>query len=60
MTAVNASGTAGTTDIIHEKRFGMHIQIEVDVPLQLQKQNQTWYGGVVDVSIEPNSTFGID
>jgi mono/diheme cytochrome c family protein len=51
-TAVNASGPAGTvTDIIHEQRFGVHNQIEVDVPLQFQERNQTWYGGVGDVSI---------
>jgi len=51
-TAVNASGIAGTTtDIIHEQRFGMHNQIEVDVPVQFQEQNQTWYGGVGDVSL---------
>ena len=51
-TAVNASGAAGsTTDIIHEQRFGVHNQIEVDVPLQFQEQNQTWYGGVGDVSL---------
>jgi hypothetical protein len=51
-TAVNASGVAGSTsDIIHEQRFGVHNQIEVDVPLQFQQQNQTWYGGVGDVSI---------
>jgi len=51
-TAVNASGAAGsTTDIIHEQRFGMHNQLEVDVPLQFQEHNQTWYGGVGDVSL---------
>ena len=51
-TAVNASGAAGsTTDIIHEQRFGVHSQLEVDVPLQFQEHNQTWYGGVGDVSL---------
>src|SRR5215475_13311860 len=51
-TAVNASGAAGTTtDIIHEQRFGVHNQIEVDVPIQFQKENETWYGGVGDVSL---------
>src|SRR5947209_9553717 len=33
--AVNARGAPGvTTDIIHEQRFGVHNQIEVDVPVQ--------------------------
>lgn len=51
-TAVNANGAAGvTTDIIHEQRFGVHNQIEVDVPLQFQNQNQTWYGGVGDTTL---------
>jgi len=51
-TAVNASGAAGSaTDIIHEQRFGMHNQIEVEVPIQFQKENETWYGGVGDVSL---------
>jgi cbb3-type cytochrome c oxidase subunit III len=51
-TAVNASGAPGvTTDIIHEQRFGVHNQIEVDVPFELQKQNQTWYGGVGDATL---------
>ncbi|HWC16368.1 MAG TPA: cytochrome c [Terriglobales bacterium] len=51
-TAVNARGAPGfTTDIIHEQRFGVHNQIEVDVPLQFQNQNHTWYGGVGDTSL---------
>jgi len=51
-TAVNAHGAAGgTTNIIHEQRFGVHNQIEVDVPVQFQNQNQTWYGGVGDVTM---------
>lgn len=51
-TAVNAQGSPGvTTDIIHEQRFGVHNQIEVDVPFEFQKQNQTWYGGVGDASL---------
>jgi hypothetical protein len=40
-----------TTDIIHEQRFGVHNQIEVDLPLQFQNQNQTWYGGVGDATL---------
>lgn len=51
-TAVNTNGNpGGTTDIIHEQRFGVHNQIEVDVPIQFQNQNQTWYGGVGDTTI---------
>ncbi|MEO8726503.1 MAG: cytochrome c, partial [Acidobacteriaceae bacterium] len=53
-TAVNAQGAPGfVTDIIHEERFGVHNQIEVDVPVNAQDQNHTWYGGVGD------TTFGI-
>jgi len=51
-TTVNARGRPGfTTDIIHEQRFGVHNQIEVDVPLQFQNQHHTWYGGVGDTSL---------
>jgi len=51
-TALNANGAPGvTTDIIHEQRFGVHNQIEVDVPLQFQNQNGTWYGGVGDATL---------
>ncbi|MBO0726199.1 MAG: cytochrome c, partial [Blastocatellia bacterium] len=50
--AVNARGAPGvTTDVIHEQRFGMHNQIEVDVPLQFQDQAHTWYGGVGDITL---------
>lgn len=53
-TAVNAHGAPGfATDIIHEQRFGMRNQIEVDVPIIAQDQSHTWYGGVGDV------TFGL-
>lgn len=53
-TAVNARGAPGfATDIIHEQRFGMRNQIEVDVPIIAQDQSHTWYGGVGDV------TFGL-
>lgn len=37
--------------IIHEQRFGMKNQLEVDVPLALQKEDRTWYGGVGDVTL---------
>lgn len=51
-TAVNASGAPGfVTDIIHEQRFGVHNQIEIDVPVNAQDQNHTWYGGVGDATI---------
>ncbi len=51
-TAVNAHGTPGvTTDIIHEQRFGVHNQIEVDVPIEFQKPDRTWYGGVGDTTL---------
>ena len=51
-TALNVSGAPGfTTDIIHEQRFGMRNQLEVDVPLQFQDQTHTWYGGVGDTTI---------
>jgi mono/diheme cytochrome c family protein len=51
-TAVNTTGAAGgTTDVIHEQRFGVHNQIEVDVPFQYQNQNQTWRGGVGDATL---------
>jgi mono/diheme cytochrome c family protein len=51
-TAVNARGAPGvTTDIIHEQRFGMRNQIEVDVPLQFQDRTHTWYGGVGDTTL---------
>ena len=53
-TALNAGGAPGfITDIIHEQRFGIRDQIEVDVPIHAQDLNHTWYGGVGD------TTFGI-
>jgi mono/diheme cytochrome c family protein len=52
--ATKVRGSPGvTTHIIHEQRFGMNNQIEVDVPLTFQDQNHTWYGGVGD------TTFGV-
>jgi mono/diheme cytochrome c family protein len=51
-TAVNTRGAPGnTTDIIHEQRFGVHNQIEVDVPIQFANQSHTWYGGVGDATL---------
>jgi hypothetical protein len=53
-TAINANGGPGVTShMIHEQRFGMNNQIEVDVPVTFQDQNHTWYGGVGD------TTFGV-
>jgi mono/diheme cytochrome c family protein len=51
-TAVNVQGTPGNgTHIIHEQRFGMKNQIEVDVPINFQDQNHTWYGGIGDTTL---------
>jgi len=50
--AVNARGAPGAViDIIHEQRFGVKNQIEIDVPLNFQDQNHTWYGGVGDTTL---------
>jgi hypothetical protein len=52
-TSVNASGAPGVvTHMIHEQRFGIRNQIEVDVPITFEDQAHTWYGGVGD------TTFG--
>ncbi len=49
--AINAHGAPGvTTHIIHEQRFGMKNQIEIDVPITFQDQNHIRQGGVGDVS----------
>lgn len=51
-TAVNAQGAPGvTTHIIHEQRFGVKNQIEVDVPINVQDQNHVWYGGIGDITL---------
>src|ERR1700732_345593 len=51
-TAFNAQGAPrGTTHVIHEQRFGMKNQIEVDVPINFQDLNHTWYGGVGDTTL---------
>ena len=51
-TAVNTRGPGGvTTDIVHEQRFGVNNQLEVDVPLTFQQPARAWYGGVGDVTI---------
>src|SRR5258708_3836523 len=51
-TAVNAQGVPGNqSHIIHEQRFGVKNQIEVDVPINFQDQNHVWYGGVGDTTL---------
>jgi len=51
-TSFNAQGApGGTTHIIHEQRFGMKNQIEVDVPINYQDLSHTWYGGVGDTTL---------
>jgi hypothetical protein len=51
-TSVNVTGAPGNeTHIIHEQRFGVNNQIELDVPVQFQDQNRTWYGGVGDATL---------
>jgi mono/diheme cytochrome c family protein len=51
-TQQNAQGVpGGVTHIIHEQRFGMNNQIEVDVPINYQDINHTWFGGVGDTTL---------
>jgi mono/diheme cytochrome c family protein len=51
-TAVNAQAAPGVTShIIHEQRFGVKNQIEVDVPINVQDQNHVWYGGIGDITL---------
>jgi mono/diheme cytochrome c family protein len=51
-TGFNATGApGGTTHVIHEQRFGIRNQIEVDVPINFQDLNHTWYGGVGDTTL---------
>jgi len=40
-----------SSHIIHEQRFGMHNQLEVDVPFLFQDEKHTWYGGVGDATL---------
>ena len=50
-TAVNAQGAPGVeTHYIHEQRFGVKNQIEIDVPINFSDQDHVWYGGVGDVT----------
>lgn len=51
-TSVNVQGTPGNeSHVIHEQRFGVKNQIEVDVPIQFQDQNHVWYGGIGDATL---------
>ena len=53
-TAVNVQGAPGVENhVIHEQRFGMKNQIEIDVPLNFVHPENIWYGGIGDV------TFGL-
>src|SRR6266481_3346794 len=57
-TALNAQGApGGTTHIIHEQRFGMKNQIEIDVPINFQDQSHTWYGGIGDTTLGVKRTM---
>ncbi len=57
-TALNAQGApGGTTHIIHEQRFGMKNQIEVDVPVNYRDQSHTWYGGIGDTTLGVKRTM---
>jgi len=50
-TAVNAQGAPGVeSHYIHEQRFGVKNQIEIDVPIDFANQDHVWYGGVGDVT----------
>jgi hypothetical protein len=51
--AVNARGAPGSTsDIIYEQRFGARYQLEVDVPIVVNRQSPgLWYGGVGDTTV---------
>jgi mono/diheme cytochrome c family protein len=51
-TAVNAQGRPqNETHIIHEQRFGVKNQIEIDVPINLANQNHVWHGGIGDITL---------
>jgi mono/diheme cytochrome c family protein len=52
--SINAQGAGAVeTHYIHEQRFGVKNQIEIDVPLTFDDQDHTWYGGLGD------TTFGV-
>src|SRR4051794_1809318 len=51
--SLNVKGEPGTSyHIIHEQRFGVRNQIEVDVPVEFARpQRGLWYGGFGDVTL---------
>lgn len=52
--SVNISGPSGVEfHEIHEQRIGVRNQIEIDTPLVFTRPEQTWYGGIGDI------TFGL-
>jgi mono/diheme cytochrome c family protein len=49
---VNVRGGPGVSnDVIHEQRFGVKNQIEIDVPINVVDQNHVRYGGVGDTTL---------
>src|SRR4029077_16067250 len=49
--AMNVTGAPGfTIDVIHEQRFGINNQIEIDVPINTQDQNHAWNSGLGDIT----------
>jgi len=51
--ALNVHGAPGVTnDIVHEQRFGIRNQLEVDVPVTFNRQAPgLWYGGIGDITL---------
>lgn len=48
----NVTGApANETHFIHEQRFGVKNQIELDLPIAFEDQDHTWYGGVGDITL---------
>jgi cytochrome c553 len=57
-TSFNVQGApGGVSHIIHEQRFGANNQIEIDVPVNFQDQNHTWYGGIGDTTLGVKRTM---
>jgi hypothetical protein len=57
-TVVNARGAPGVeSHLIHEQRFGKRNQIEIDLPIDFQNQNHTWYGGIGDLTLGVKRVF---
>lgn len=49
---LNSTGAPGlTTHIIHEQRFGMKNQLEVDVPIAFTNQDHAGYAGFGDITL---------